>query len=67
MFNKRIIRYVIRDTVSGSYVGIDSCRHVITLVCNKKEAYKFSSEANARRVVADEFGYDAVRYRIETA
>lgn len=67
MLNKQRARYVIRDTVSGFYVGIDSCRHLFTLVCNKQAAYKFSSENNARRVIADEFGLDAARYRIETA
>lgn len=67
VLNKRIVRYVIRDTVSGYYVGIDSCRHIFTLVYDKRAAYKFSSETNARRVIADEFGLDAARYRIETA
>lgn len=67
MLNKQRARYVIRDTVSGLYVGIDSCRHMFTLVYNKQAAYKFSSETNARRVVADEFGLDAARYRIEPA
>ncbi len=67
MLNKQRARYVIRDTVSGFYVGIDSCRHIFTLVCTKQAAYKFSSENNARRVVADEFGLDAARYRIEPA
>lgn len=67
MFNKHRVMYVIRDTVSGGYVGTDSCRHMLTLVCNKQMAYKFSSEASAKRIVADEFCYDTARYRIETA
>lgn len=67
MLNRQRARYVIRDTVSGLYVAIDSCRHTFTLVYDKQAAYKFSSENNARRVVADELCNDTVRYRIEPA
>lgn len=67
MLNRQRARYVIRDTVSGFYVAIDSCRHTFTLVYTKQEAYKFSSENNARRVVADELCNDTARYRIEPA
>ena len=67
MLNKQRARYVIRDTVSGFYVAIDSCRHMFTLVYTKQEAYKFSSENNARRVVDDELCNDTARYRIEPA
>lgn len=31
MLNRQRARYVIRDTVSGFYVAIDSCRHMFTL------------------------------------
>lgn len=67
MLNKQRASYVIRDTVSGFYVAIDSCRHMFTLVYTKQEAYKFSSENNAHRVVADELCNDTARYRIEPA
>lgn len=67
MLNKQRARYVIRDTMSGFYVAIDSCRHMFTLVYDKQAAYKFSSENNAHRVIADELFNDTVRYRIEPA
>jgi hypothetical protein len=40
---------------------------MFTLVYTKQEAYKFSSENNALRVVADELCNDTARYRIEPA